>query len=497
MSRPVSDVIAEDRLLWEFWLNHGLDSESLRRRLDELPPAANGSYLALNALYGCFETALAQLAEAGPSGAARPRAIAEALGRVDEGPHPRVSLDTPEGRLLALLSLRPSEGSEAAAGAVEEASRVTCWAAFVRAAGRSNLVPAVVTALERCGLRERFPEGPLRVLREAAEGIRARNRRLLSLLARLLEAFAARGLSPVLLKETALQGDLYRGEGDRMIGDLDILFPASEVDEAERLLVSMGYTSFEGIWSRAWYREHHHHLAPLVSPSEAVKIEPHTGIWIPTGPSAPVIPEMIAGSRPHPSLRARRPSTTHLLFHLLVDLHGNASVGKLGQAADAAGLLQAEGKHIDTGALTDLARRTGAIPFIEDSLFILARAYGEEFLDRAAPSLRPLRAAGTPTLERRVLRRLALSTLCGFEPRASTLSLAGLRLVHKALLRPSGRTARAAFLIRSAFGSSGGEEGMGALARQTRATRAGMLARAAVFPFRFAFRALRARRQRV
>ena len=498
MSDAVRDVLPEDRLLWEFWLNHGYDREALKRCLSGLPAEANGDYIAVNAHYGCFEDDVFRFVEA--ERAQCPASdLPRALRRIREGPAPRVTIESPEGRLLALLSLRPAAGSEEERVATQAMLLVTCWPAFVRAAARSNLVTAAASGMAIPGVGATSSPGfdeARSTLRRAAAGILSRNRRLFTVLDRILDAFAASGLAPVLLKETALQGDLYRGEGDRMAGDLDILFHDDQVEAAEKVLLGMGYASFEGIWSRAWYREHHHHIAPLVSPEDAIKIEPHMGIWIPTGPSGPIIPELIAASRQHPRFRARRPSAAHVLFHLLVDLHGNASIGKLGQAADAALLIRAEGRDVDAGVLSDLVRRTGAAPFIEDSLHLLTRVYGKGFLASACPALLGFRGEKRVSLERRLLRRAALTHFCGFEPAASPMSLAGVRLFHKALLRPGSRMSRLSFLFSGAFGAPQDEGGMGGIARKSRPPRSTQIIRAAGFPFRMASRLLRGRSRR-
>ncbi len=490
-----SDVLAEDRLLWEFWLNHGLDPEALRGRFRELPPEANGAYLAANALYGGFESGLRRLVEAERAMAPSGVEIQSVLRGFLDGPAVRVTPDGPEGRLLAALSTRPEQGGPEARRAEEAARGVRSWPAFLRAACRSNLVLPVAESLESCAPEGSVPEEIRHGLERAATGIRDRNRRLLGLLSRLLQAYEAAGVSAVLLKESALLLDVYAGEGDRMIGDLDLLFASADVDRAEKVLVEMGYVPFEGIWSRAWYRAHHHHLAPLVSAAEAVKIEPHTGIWIPTGSSAPIIPEMIAASSPHPALSARKPAATHLLFQMLVDLHGNASIGKLGQMADLVALLRAAGSEVDAALLSDLARRTGSLPWVQDSLWLITEVYGRELLEEHAAGLRALAEGGPPSAERRLLRRVARANLFGFEPGASSLSVAGVRLVHRALMHPGGRLARAGFLLRSALGLSREEAGAGPLARQDRSSPIRHVGRAITFPVRIVAQAFRARRE--
>lgn len=479
------DMLSEDRLLWELWLNHGLDDDALRARFRELDEAASGEYLVSNALYGCFEDRLERLA--GSEEGSAPPGLTAAIRRMRDGRPVRLTPEVPEGKLLALLTLRPAPGTTLAAECSAAAGRVTSWGALRRAACRANVVPAVVISAAALGIASAFPAAEWASLQEAAEGIARRNERLLDLIRRVLDASAGAGLSPVLLKETALLGDVY-GAADRMIGDIDILYAPSEIDESEKVLLGMGYTPFEGIWSRAWYRENHHHLAPLVSAREAVKIEPHMGIWIPSGPSSPIVPEIIAASHPHPTFRAGRPSATHLLFHMLVDLHGNASIGKLGQAADIAALVSAEGGSIEARGLADLSRRTGATPFVEDSLFLLSRIYGDRFIG-AVPGMGALLPAKGPALERRLLRSMALANAFGFDPAASDVSLAGARLIHRALLMPGTRLGRVSFVMSSVFGKGKTEEGAGAISMRGNVSRGKAFFRAVTFPFRLAFKA--------
>jgi len=487
-----SDHLAEDRLLWEFWLNHGTDAVALRARLEELPADANGAYLVGNALYGGFEGALAKLLERErerlPAGSRLP----EEVGFFLEG-DPAAGPASPEGRFLVLLAQRPAPGTARFEEAKTAARRVSSWRGFARAACRANLIPAVASALAQPPLAEAVPAAEREALARAAAGIEARNRRMLARLASLLEAFAEAGLSPVLLKETALLLDVYPGEGDRMIGDMDILFSASEIDRAEEILLARGYRSFEGIWSRAWYREHHHHIAPLVSSEEGIKIEPHLGIWIPRSSSKSIIPEMIAAAKPHPRLRALAPAPEHVLFHLLVDIHGNVSIGKLGQLADIVALLAAKGPGIDTTRVADFARRTGALPFVRDSLALLSKACGPGYLSERAPGLATILAERKPTLDRKLLHALAFSNLCGFEPRGRALSVAGVRLLHKTLILPGGHAARISFFLKALLGMEKDEEGTGHVTRRAEGSRAQQIARILTFPFRAAARVLRRR----
>jgi hypothetical protein len=486
------DVLAEDRLLWEFWLNHGLETEPLRRRMRELSSEANGAYLAGNALYGCFEESLleALVRNQGPLKIA-PSVLKEVRGVV-EGPVARVLPGSAEGDLLALLSTWPEEGSSRAARAGELASKITAWPAFVRSAGRTNLLPAVAAGMERCALGDIVPEETRITVERAASGILARNRRLLPLVEEVTCKLAEGGLNACLLKESALIMGIFPGEGDRMIGDVDLLFDEGEMDRAEEILAGMDHRPFEGIWSRDWYRSHHHHAAPMVSAQAASKIESHSGIWIPGEANASISSEIFQSSLPHGRFPARRPDTTLLAFHLLVDLHGGASVGKLGQAADLVRLLGVEGKDLDLARLAGIADRTGSRPYLEDSIRLLVSAYGQEILEERAPGFAALGGRDQGSFGRRLRRRVERANVCGFEPRASTVSLAAVKIFHRSLLRPGNDLTRTADFARRILGG-GGPEGAGYIARRSRASMGRKLLRMATFPFRAVARALRGR----
>jgi hypothetical protein len=84
---------------------------------------------------------------------------------------------------------------------------------------------------------------------------------------------------------------------------------------------------------------------------------------------------------------------------------------------------------------------------------------------------------------------MALANVYGFEPGASTISLAGVRLIHRALLMPGNWVGRSAYVVRSVFEENGTEEGAGAISRRDSVGRGKAFFRAVTFPFRLALRA--------
>lgn len=482
------DVLAEDRLLWEFWLNHGLEAVSLRERIRELPLAANGSYMVMNALYGGFEEGLLRSLAAQEVQGGCARAVVAMVARVVEAPAGRIDRASPEGQLLGLLSLWPAEGSDLARRAREAASRVTRWPALVRAAGRANLAACVAAGIRSAGLAEAVPAPWGRVLETAAAGIRSRSRRILPLVEELTKSLAERGVRCCLLKESALIGEEYPEPGQRLMGDVDILVAPEDLPAVAELMEARGHRPFEGIWSAQWYRRHHHHEAPQVSAAQATKVEPHTGIWIPGESGVPVSGEMIETARPHRAFRALRPEATFMCFHLLVDLHGGASLGKLGQISDLMKLLDEEGRQVDGSRLRDLGERTGSLSWLEDSVRLVASLHGRELLEERAPALRGLGSGRPPGAVRRLRLRLARDHVFGFEPRASALSVASVKLLHKSLMRPGGLLAAASFFFGALLAGGTGGSGAGEIARRSRGSLVGRLARLATFPFRATWR---------
>jgi hypothetical protein len=75
---------------------------------------------------------------------------------------------------------------------------------------------------------------------------------------------------------------VYRQPLLRPYNDYDILIPASKTQRAEAILIGLGYKPDESEYSREWYRENHHHLAPLVHPTY-LAVELHQGLVTPTG----------------------------------------------------------------------------------------------------------------------------------------------------------------------------------------------------------------------
>ena len=133
----------------------------------------------------------------------------------------------------------------------------TDMAALVHAAARHGLAGFVQHALGRSGWTV---DEPVRTsLRREALAQAARGMRVKALLVRSLDALAAVGVVPVLLKGYGLGLRLYPEPLQRATTDVDLLVTDAEVDGASGALVGLGLKPL-GEAAAAHAREHEHHL---------------------------------------------------------------------------------------------------------------------------------------------------------------------------------------------------------------------------------------------
>jgi hypothetical protein len=109
---------------------------------------------------------------------------------------------------------------------------------FVRTAARHGLAGFAAHALERAGWT--LAEPARESLRRESLSSAARAIRVHALLLRSVDALAAVGVVPVLLKGTALAGRLYPERFHRATGDVDLLVAWEQVEAASRALEGLG-----------------------------------------------------------------------------------------------------------------------------------------------------------------------------------------------------------------------------------------------------------------
>ena len=482
-SAVLPEVLAEDRFLWQFWVNKGMKPEPLAAATAALtaPGAAtNWDYLAGNALYGGFEEEVLRTLKTAPREA--PAAFMDRFARDVAGSRHAVTPGTPEGRLLVLCAsprMTPAEEREASA----LASGRMEWEALVAAAARGNLTPAVQHHLSRLRLDAKMPPPLGEVLSSRARGIASRNGRLLVLLDEMIALLRAEGIRVLLLKESGLALSHYGNGRLRMMGDIDLLMTPVEIDRMVSLLEAKGYESAEVLWTKEHYREVHHHAAPLVRSDLAVKIEPHHAIALPDLPAgarlaAPGLVALMSERAVRLDAKGWCFTPADTLLHLCLDLFGGAFLSKIGQACDAREVVRQGG--VDWPLLEEAADGLGAEAHLAFALRLLSD------LDAPVPPqvIARLNAARRAPFSARRLRRMAERNLFGYVKSRARLSRAGEKLVFTTLMLPASWPGRLSYLTRRYFNVGWSDEGAGELSRGRRPTVGRTLRRALSLPFR-------------
>jgi len=485
-SAVIPEVLAEDRFLWQFWVNKGMKPAPLaatRAALTVPAASTNWEYIAGNALYGGFEQeVLRALRHGGGAGTGVPSDFMERFARDVAGSRHRVIPGTSEGRLLVLCAsprMLPAEDDEAtmlASGRID-------WEALVAAAARGNITAAVQHNLSRLKLDVKMPNPLASVMAARARGIAARNGRVLGLLDEIIGLLKAHNIRVLLLKESGLALSHFGNGRLRMMGDIDLLMTESEIERFVALLESRGYQSAEVLWTKEHYRVAHHHAAPLVQSELAMKIEPHHAIALPVLPAdrrlaTPALVALMASRAVRLDAKGWCFTPADTLIHLCLDLFGAAFLGKMGQACDAREVVRQGG--VDWQLLEETAAELGAEAHLAFSLRLIAD------LDAPVPAevIGRLRAARKPSFGAARLRKMAERNLFGYVRTTARHSRPAEKLIFRSLLLPASWVGRVSFLLRRYLYVGWTNEGVGELGRQAHPSTRQALGRILTLPIR-------------
>ena len=150
---------------------------------------------------------------------------------------------------------------------------------------------------------------------------------------RVLHALHRKGVTPVLLKGSALREVVYQDPVERSMGDLDLLVSPSEIEDAMTALRSAGYAS-DSPEVLAAYRQHHFHY--LLTHPPGFIVELHWALSEPDSHKGLSTQEFFARSitlRRGNSLAVRVPSSEDLLLHV-VSQNSDDAFGLLRRVAD-------------------------------------------------------------------------------------------------------------------------------------------------------------------
>jgi hypothetical protein len=209
-------------------------------------------------------------------------------------------------------------------------------------------------------------------------------------LAEVLDALAARGLIPIILKGAYLASAVYPAPGLRPMNDIDLLFRPEDLPQAEQVLLELGYGArFKPAEAGARVVKHTSTFRragetartpnPYLSADAGRTVEPHSSLeesWY--GLRVDVTPGVWSRSREvtlagHPA-RALSPEDTlvhvavHLVFHLIM------GYPSLVQLLDMRFVLERWAAGLDWQKIGGLTRAANAAPFIYGALRLAQRA---------------------------------------------------------------------------------------------------------------------------
>lgn len=221
---------------------------------------------------------------------------------------------SPEISLL-LACLRPSAvGSQPTRGV----SGSLDWERFLDLCSWHRVSGLVHEAMSPRGGPVEMPEWVSARLERRYERAARRAIRLNHELGRVLSALVDRGIEVVLLKGAALVHTVYADPALRPMGDLDLLVPEDRLDDAERVVLGLGYEFFDSPEARALAREKHRHYPRLTKEEGRYAVELHRHIVEKGSPLNFDVAELWSSARPVPpdGSRLRVLSAEDQLVHL-------------------------------------------------------------------------------------------------------------------------------------------------------------------------------------
>jgi hypothetical protein len=222
----------------------------------------------------------------------------------------------------------------------------------VERATHYELTPLLYANLEPIADSTWIPPEVMAQLKVLAQWHAFYNMNLYGKLQEVLNAFSQQRIPVIVLKGAALAALVYEDISLRSMKDLDLLVRGEDLDAADRLLRTLRYVPNESHHSQAWYREHHHHLAPYVAQDHSLVLELHHHILPPT--IAERIPIHTLWQRAQPAqiismttlVLAPEDLLLHLSLHLVGDICING-VGKLRALRDIAEIISRYKESID------------------------------------------------------------------------------------------------------------------------------------------------------
>jgi hypothetical protein len=156
------------------------------------------------------------------------------------------------------------------------------WTEIVSQAFEHRIAGLAYRCLTAPGAATPLPPDIARKLREAHSLIAVRNALIFHHATEVVAALAAIGIPTLFLKGLHLARTVYAELGLRSMADIDLMVPRPQLEQAERVLLDLGYGT-RPRFDVATQAARLHHLARLDKP-DGITVELHHAIEIPTSP---------------------------------------------------------------------------------------------------------------------------------------------------------------------------------------------------------------------
>ena len=150
------------------------------------------------------------------------------------------------------------------------------WDNIVKVSTSHYVFPALYCNLKRVDFLKYLPDDLVEYMKYITDLNRERNQQIIEQAKEINELLTSKGITPIFLKGTGnlLEG-LYDDIAERMVGDIDFLVEKNLADEANKILVSSGYTE-----KISELFDDHRHLPRIVNPKRIAAIEIHKEMLI-------------------------------------------------------------------------------------------------------------------------------------------------------------------------------------------------------------------------
>jgi hypothetical protein len=184
------------------------------------------------------------------------------------------------------------------------------WRPIAALAADCFLTPALWVSLSRKGLRADLPEDVRDFVQYVHELNVERNRTIRTEVLQIASSLNEVGVEPILLKGAIHLFDSAYGDfGARMMSDIDVLVPETEIQQVLAALAKLGYrVEGDGAWTA-------HEYSHLCRPGEAWTLDVHRDLSFQRDIVAPADVQREAVPLETDGLRLLAPSPTHRLFH--------------------------------------------------------------------------------------------------------------------------------------------------------------------------------------